>query len=286
MSTISYGDGSDVGRVRELNEDRYYADSELGLWLVADGMGGHRGGDVASTIASATVVEAIRAGRSLSEAIQRAHDAVLAAAEQGQGAPNMGSTIVALRVSDQRNYEIAWVGDSRAYLWDGQLHQLSRDHSYVQWLVDRGEISEEQARKHPKSNVITQALGVRGQGIRVDCRSGTLNKGQKILLCSDGLNGEVSDAEISKIMMSEGNEQSLVDRLIETALQRGGRDNVSVLVISAPSASKGIEDEDTDLFSTQELVFPRFNRRRKRVWLLALGAFVCVALVLVGLWRG
>ncbi|MEH6823593.1 MAG: PP2C family serine/threonine-protein phosphatase [Motiliproteus sp.] len=284
MSTISYGDGSDVGRVRELNEDRYYADSELGLWLVADGMGGHRGGDVASTIASATVVEAIRTGRSLSEAIQLAHDEVLAAGERGEGAPNMGSTIVALRVQHHRNYEIAWVGDSRAYLWDGQLHQLSRDHSYVQWLVDRGEITEEQARKHPKSNVITQALGVRGQSIRVDCRNGALEQGQKILLCSDGLNGEVSDTEISKIMMSDGSEQSLVDRLIETALQRGGRDNVSVLVISAPSGSLGVADEDTELLSTQELIFPRFNRRRKRLWLLAFGVCTCVALALVSLW--
>jgi protein phosphatase len=284
MSTISYGDGSDVGLVRKLNEDSYYADSELGLWLVADGMGGHRGGDVASTIASATVVEAVRSGMSLNEAIQLAHDEVLAAGERGLGAPNMGSTIVALRVHNHRDYEVAWVGDSRAYLWDGQLYQLSRDHSYVQWLVDRGEISEEQARKHPKSNVITQALGVRGQSIRVDCQNGTLEKGQKILLCSDGLNGEVSDTEISKIMMSDGSEQSLVDRLIEAALQRGGRDNISVLVVSAPPGNAGVADQDNELLRTQELIFPRFGRRRrKRLWLLAFCAGI--ALALITLWR-
>ncbi len=282
MSGISYGDGSDAGRVRELNEDSYYADSELGLWLVADGMGGHRGGKVASTIACETVVEAVRSGMSLREAIQFAHDEVLAAGERGEGAPDMGSTIVALRVQNRRDYEVAWVGDSRAYLWDGQLRQLSRDHSYVQWLVDRGEISEDQARRHPKSNVITQALGVHGQGIRVECLNGQLGKGEKILLCSDGLNGEVSDGEISRIMRSDASEQSLVDRLIEAALQRGGRDNISVLVVSAPSAND--TDEDSELLRTQELIFPRLSlRRRKRLGLLALG--LCLAVVLVMFWR-
>ncbi len=285
MASISYGDGSDVGRVRELNEDSYIADRELGLWLVADGMGGHRGGEVASAIASEAVVEAVRSGSSLSQAIQQAHDQVLEAGERGQGSPNMGSTIVALRVENNRDYEVAWVGDSRAYLWDGQLHQLSRDHSYVQWLVDRGEISAEQARLHPKSNVITQALGIRGQSIRVESLKGQLQKGEKILLCSDGLNGEVSDAEIARIMGADVSEQSLVDRLIEAALQRGGRDNISVLVVSAATGGSRLDDEDTEVLKTQELIFPRLNRRRRqRLWLL-IGAAIVGALALVGLWR-
>ncbi|MEH6823595.1 MAG: protein phosphatase 2C domain-containing protein [Motiliproteus sp.] len=271
MVILDYGCGSDVGCVRELNEDSYYANTELGLWLIADGMGGYEGGNVASLIVSETVVKAVRDGRSLSEAIQLAHGAVLSASSEGRGPPRMGSTIVALRGLNER-YEVAWVGDSRAYLWDGRLGQISRDHSYVQTLVDRGDITKEQARTHLQSNVVTQALGAGGQQIRVDCVSGRWLIGQKILLCSDGLNGELSDDQISQILMSEGPDQHLVDSLIDAALQQGGRDNVSVMVISAPANTQP---------KMLGRVFPRFSLRRRRHLLRIV--LVTLLLVLLGL---
>ncbi|MEH6579118.1 MAG: protein phosphatase 2C domain-containing protein [Amphritea sp.] len=286
METLAYGNGSNVGLVREKNEDSYYSDSEQGLWLIADGMGGHKGGQVASSVACESLVESVREGKNLTDAIHLAHEAVLAAAERGEGAPNMGSTIVALRVQNTMEYEIAWVGDSRAYLWDGQLRQITRDHSYVQWLVDKGEITREQAQKHPKSNIITQALGLPGQPIRVERVTGLLEKEQKILLCSDGLNDEVSDEEITKIMLTDDSEQSLVDKLIDAALRRGGRDNISVLVISGAANTAYALGEDGELLETQKIIFPRFNqRRRKRLLFIGIGivVFLILAVLSIGL---
>lgn len=284
METLTYGNGSDVGLVRERNEDSYYSDSELGLWLIADGMGGHKGGKVASSVACESMIKSVQEGKSLAAAIHLAHNAVLAAAERGEGAPNMGSTIVALRITNATDYEIAWVGDSRAYLWDGHLRQLTRDHSYVQWLVDKGEITREQARKHPKSNIITQALGLRDQKIRVEKVSGRLEKDQKILLCSDGLNDEVSDQEIGRIMMTNDSEQSLVDKLIDAALRRGGHDNISVLVISGAENITGQSDVDADLLETQKIFFPRLSqRRRKRFIFIAILAVVSLVLLVLGI---
>ncbi len=279
MVILDYGYGSNVGCVRELNEDSYYADAELGLWLIADGMGGYEGGNVASLIVNETVVEGVRDGRSLGEAIQRAHEAVLSASTAGRGPPRMGSTIVALRGIDER-YEVAWVGDSRAYLWDGRLAQLSRDHSYVQTLIDSGDITKEQARTHLQANVVTQALGAGGQQVRVDSVSGHWLRGQKILLCSDGLNGELSDNQISQILLSAGSDQHRVDRLIDAALQQGGRDNVSVIVISAPAAlanKQSTTNQSTGLARNSSWF--SLSRRRQLLWIV----LVALVLVLVGL---
>ena len=156
---IEFGHLSHVGLRRELNEDTYYGDAELGLWLVADGMGGHEFGEVASALARDAVVREVRAGRPLAEAIRRADEDIIKHSRQRAESLPMGTTMVALRIIDNR-FELAWVGDSRAYLWNGQLRQLSSDHSYVQELIDQGAITAEQARAHPHRNVVTQALGV------------------------------------------------------------------------------------------------------------------------------
>ena len=233
MSAINYGARTDVGTVAKENEDSLYTDSELGLWVVADGMGGHEAGEVASAIVVKTLCEKISDGDDLPASVEKAHLAIKEAAKQGVGAEGMGSTVVALRVQDY-DFEVAWVGDSRAYLWDGSLSQISHDHSFVQRLVDSGALTEEDARVHPYRNVITQSLGVCEDELEVGYVTGTFSRGQKVLLCSDGLSDELSDAEIASILESGENDQTTVDKLIDRALAYGARDNITVQIVSAP----------------------------------------------------
>ena len=229
---IEFGNSTHVGLRRELNEDTYYSDGELGLWLVADGMGGHEFGEVASALARDAVVREVRAGRTLSEAIRSADEDIIRQSRQRADSLPMGTTMVALRVTDHR-FELAWVGDSRAYLWNGQLRQLSSDHSYVQELIDQGAITPEQARNHPHRNVVTQALGVTDpDSLKVETISGELRPGFQILLCSDGLTEEVDDIAIGSVLaQTELSAQECVDHLISNALDGGGSDNVTVVLL-------------------------------------------------------
>lgn len=229
---IEFGHLSHAGLRRELNEDTYYGDAELGLWLVADGMGGHEFGEVASALARDAVVREVRAGRSLTEAVRRADEDIIKHSRQRAESLPMGTTVVALRITDNR-FELAWVGDSRAYLWNGQLRQLSSDHSYVQELIDQGAITAAQARAHPHRNVVTQALGVTDpQNLKVETLSGELRPGQQLLLCSDGLTEEVDDAGIAALLgRTELSAQECVDHLVSAALDSGGSDNVTVILL-------------------------------------------------------
>ncbi|GIX35631.1 MAG: hypothetical protein KatS3mg126_1410 [Lysobacteraceae bacterium] len=145
---IEFGHLSHVGLRREHNEDTYYGDAELGLWLVADGMGGHEFGEVASALAREAIVREVRAGKPLAEAIRAADQEIHRQSQRRSEGLPMGTTIAAARVFGDR-FEVGWVGDSRAYLWDGALRQVSQDHSYVQELIEQGAITPEQARSHP-----------------------------------------------------------------------------------------------------------------------------------------
>lgn len=279
---LKYGCATHTGNVRDHNEDSYASDAGLGLWLIADGMGGHKNGELASSIARDTVVQLVRQGKSLSGAIQKAHKSILQSGKDGDGTPGMGATIVAIVVQDN-NYEIAWVGDSRAYLFDGEkLRLISKDHSYVQLLLDNGSISKEEALNHQKSNLIYQCLGsLEHKKVDVSEVMGEFLKGQKILLCSDGLNDEVNDTEIESIVAGDTAEQKIADRLIEAALSQEGKDNVTVLIISAP-------DTAPDRFRMtikQPVVTQEFTAkpimRNSKTW-----AFVGIALLLslIGGW--
>jgi protein phosphatase len=134
---IEFGHLSHVGLRRELNEDTYYGDAELGLWLVADGMGGHDSGEVASALARDAIVREVRAGKPLAEAILRANEDIIRQSKRRNESMPMGTTVVAVRVASNHRFELAWVGDSRAYVWNGKLQQVSSDHSYVQELIDQ-----------------------------------------------------------------------------------------------------------------------------------------------------
>jgi len=243
MPLNNYSAATDTGYHRGNNEDSYLSIPEQGLWLVADGMGGHEAGEVASAIVAETVKKSTLDGKILAESIQLAHESVLAAAKSGKGAKGMGSTVVALQSTDQE-YQIAWVGDSRAYLWTpddtgGTLQQLSTDHSYVQLLLASGAISEAEVATHPDKNVITQCIGSQDvDEVHVDLIKGQWADHQWILLCSDGLTEELNDKAIAQTLCDSSSVREAVDKLVKQALAKGGRDNVTVQIIESPLAYK------------------------------------------------
>lgn len=251
MPPLLYGAATDKGNVRDNNEDSLLSDVRHNLWLIADGMGGHEAGEIASAIVRDTVSQRTASGDSLSEAIRESHRAVLRAVESGQGATGMGSTIVALR-NYHDHYEICWVGDSRAYLWshdeagDGHLEQLTIDHSYVQMLVDSGVLNEEDMDSHPDKNIITQCLGARElKEVVVDSIQRSWEDNQWLLLCSDGLTDELDSLEIADVLSNSATPQIAAEQLMEKALSNGGRDNVSIQVIEAPKSSSPIPSSVT-----------------------------------------
>lgn len=247
MTAPEYGHGTHVGRVRKNNEDCYFADPEAGFWVVADGMGGHEAGEVASRIAVETVTEALRQGLCPTEAIAKARQAVIESVRAGEGAKGMGSTVVVLKLTGMA-YEIAWIGDSRAYRWNGVLTQLTRDHTFVQELVDAGVINQHDARHHPHRNRLTRVLAaVAGNLGEVETVIGTLAPAEQILLCSDGLTSELTEEQITVILAEDGAVQDTVERLIDAALAAGGRDNVTVMLVNAPPDAPAIDLLDATL---------------------------------------
>ncbi len=228
------GHTSDLGLVRATNEDSYAVAPDMGLWLVADGLGGHGAGEAASAIAVTVVVQQVRSGASLVAAIRDAHRAIRDASAAGVGSPDMGTTVVALKLIEF-DYEIAWVGDSRAYLWNGALCQLTKDHSLVQLMLDAGMIEAGQASTHRSRHVVLQALGTGGsdpETVNIAIVDGSLRPGECILLCSDGLSSEVPEAEIARILAATGDNQQRVERLIDAANEAGGHDNVTVIAVA------------------------------------------------------
>jgi protein phosphatase len=227
-----------TGNVRTNNEDAFSRNPAMGLWVVADGMGGHEAGEVASAIAIESISRKIRQGKSIEDAIQNAHHNILNGARKGRGARGMGSTVVAMHSSDTR-YQIAWVGDSRAYLWTrtgpraGNLEQLTTDHSYVQMLVKAGAITPEEAINHRDKNVITQCLGsLEMDNVTVDTIERDWQPNQWLLLCSDGLTDELEDDQISAILANSNNLEGAAEALLRAALESGGRDNTTIAIVS------------------------------------------------------
>jgi len=223
---------SDKGHYKNINEDAFKACPEIGLWIVADGMGGHSSGDVASQLAVDYISAAVNEGASLEAAIQQAHIEISSVAHQDN--KGMGTTVVAAQIIDGL-FEVAWVGDSRAYLFlEQKLIQISKDHSLVQELIDRGEITEGQARIHPQRNVISQVLGG-GHHVKrlsVGVAVGELKDGI-LLLCSDGLSGELRDERIAKILAETQSLEAASEKLIASVLALKGLDNITVLLIQA-----------------------------------------------------
>jgi protein phosphatase len=230
---------SDIGRVRRENQDAVLADDKLGLWLVADGMGGHAGGARASQIARDTVQSGVADGQPLTEAVMAAHHAIRSEQRERPEYNDMGTTIVALLEHDS-DYRICWVGDSRAYRFSpksNRLELLTSDHNVAGVLVASGALSPDEATRHPQRHVLTDCLGLAGEEApRVDVLEGQWAPGEIILLCSDGLSGELDDREMERIFRDDGaaDASALVDTLLQGALAAGAHDNVSVVAVAAP----------------------------------------------------
>jgi serine/threonine protein phosphatase PrpC len=231
---IRAGAATDVGLKRTRNEDSYIMRPEAGLWAVADGMGGHGGGDVASRMAVEALGRfAIEPGAA--ERLAAVEAAVIAANSemrdyaQAHGRGVMGTTLVALLVHSE-HFACVWCGDSRAYLLrGGALKQLTRDHSETQDLVDRGVLDPEEAKTWPRRSVLTRALGATDAPM-LDLVSDRLEAGDAFLLCSDGLTTHCEDSDIAAALAGE-DPQAVCDALIALTLQRGASDNVSAIVL-------------------------------------------------------
>jgi serine/threonine protein phosphatase PrpC len=228
---IEAGVATDIGKVREANEDSYLV--EPPLFAVADGMGGHRGGDVASQLALATVEQLFRRGKgTLSEHMRQANRAVFERSQLDRRVTGMGTTLTAALVEGDAVH-LAHVGDSRAYLLRaGALRQLTTDHTLVARMVKAGEISPAEAEVHPHRNVLTRALGTEPD-VRVDEDDVPLLDGDRVLLCSDGLTGMVTEEQIQAILESAATPQEAANRLVRAANRAGGVDNITVVVLGA-----------------------------------------------------
>ncbi len=228
---LMWGARSDVGCVRPHNEDSYLVQSPL--FCVCDGMGGHAAGEVASSIAVETIAktapQAADAAR-LAAAVEAANAAVIEAALNGLGKPGMGCTATCAYIEND-TLAIAHVGDSRAYLLhEGTLIRVTRDHSYVEELVDAGEITADEARVHPNRSVITRALGS-DPAMYADHFTLHIEEGDRLILCSDGLSSMIPDSDIENIATQSSTAQICVDNLVDAALVAGGHDNVTVVVV-------------------------------------------------------
>lgn len=230
---------TDVGRVREVNQDYVFvSDPPLGnlpnLLVVADGMGGHKAGEYASRFAVEAVCESVKGNVQkepeaiIREAITYANLKLLEAARQDARMHGMGTTLVVATVIDRTLY-FANVGDSRLYLLNDDIRQLSKDHSLVQEMVRLGGIRQEDAKHHPDKNVITRAVGAK-EKVEIDFFEYRLKKGDIILMCTDGLSNMVEDEEIFRIVKQSRDVVETVEQLIERAKDNGGSDNIGVVV--------------------------------------------------------
>jgi serine/threonine-protein phosphatase Stp1 len=233
---------SDPGKVRAANEDAFLAAGDRGLWLVADGMGGHANGAWASRtiveqLSQASLSGDLESDVSATAGALHAANARIFGEAQASG-QRMGSTAAALLVAAGR-FAVLWVGDSRVYLLRaGTLHQLTRDHTQVQEMVDRGLLSREEAANHPMSHVISRAVGVEA-AMEVDVIVDEAAPGDIFMLCSDGLSGVVSSAEIAEVLSGQ-RPRMACERLVATCLERGAPDNVTVIAVACEPATRRI----------------------------------------------
>ena len=262
---IQVGARTDVGCVREQNEDSMLVKSPL--LVVADGIGGQEAGEVASQIAVEVMEEEaplVADAHALGEAVKEANRSVLEAASMGRGRPGMGTTLTAA-VIDGSMMVVAQVGDSRCYrMRAGELEQLTHDHSLIASLIETGQITEEEAKTHPSRSIITKALGSDPDMVP-DLFEFDVKKGDRIVLCSDGLYGMISKDELIDVLQTVENPQMAADKLVELAKVHGGMDNVTVIVANV---------DDVRQMSEVALA-----SKKKRKWSVLVFAIVAVLLI-------
>lgn len=247
--TFATGARSDTGRVRDHNEDSMLAQPQSGVWVVADGMGGHEAGDFASQTIVGQIATVGRASSApdlqarFMERLTIANDQIRARSEELGGA-TIGATLVALLVHEEK-FACIWSGDSRIYLMrDGVLQQVTQDHTEVQELLNSGAITPQEADDWPRKNVITRAIGVTHDP-NTDETYGTLEEGDMFLLCSDGLTEHIEDHELPELL-NAGSPQDKCDRLVDLTLERGAKDNVTVIVVECEPRARTVSPSTTD----------------------------------------
>jgi protein phosphatase len=250
MIRATSGVTTHVGQVRDGNEDNYV--SIDGLYFVADGMGGHSAGEVASEIAVRILQEIytdpkvrVSSPGLLADAISTANTAIFMEAMHDSSKTGMGTTLTGLAVTNGPDNQIvvANVGDSRTYLWrHGELRQITKDHSHVQTLVDRGAISRAEARVHFQRNIVLRAMGIESW-VDIDTFPMTVEDGDRYIMCSDGLVDEADDDEIEAEIRLSVSVQDLADRLVDLANRNGGRDNITVVVVDFSVSDEVVETE-------------------------------------------
>lgn len=258
---VRFGAATHPGRVRDSNEDTFLA--EAGLFIVADGMGGHQAGEVASELAVTTLKQGrleMADTEGVASVVRRANDAIIDRARTDPATRGMGTTITGLVMVDGESITALAVnvGDSRTYRWrEGSLEQITVDHSYVQDLVASGMITPSEARTHPRRNIVTRALGVEPE-VRPDVSPVELRLGDRFVICSDGLVDELTDDEITTILLDAGDTDpdEVALRLVTAAVDHGGRDNVTIVILdivepsiddeSSPHDAAAVPDDDTE----------------------------------------
>ncbi len=256
---LRFWPGTDVGRVRDHNEDNFLVDKKLNLFVVCDGMGGHAAGEVASSMAARCVRDALVNERQKLHELEQGHGGttrqdvlrMMEAAVQGACAKvheagladeskrGMGTTLVALLIVGSRGF-IAHVGDSRIYLHrQGSVHQLTEDHSLINELLKRGRLTRDQIGKVQYKNAVTRAVGVY-ESVEVDVFDFDVLAGDRFLLCTDGLHGYLEESELPTLF-AEVPEESLTERLIALANERGGKDNITAVVVRVPDDESGVD---------------------------------------------
>ena len=231
---------TDVGRIREVNQDYIFCSMEPvgklpNLFLVADGMGGHKAGDLASRYTVETLTDSIKNSASdnpitiINDAIMEANTKLLEKAAESEQYTGMGTTLVVCTIIGESMY-VANVGDSRLYLYDGRLPQITRDHSLVAEMVALGKLGRDEARRHEKKNVITRAIGG-AKEIMADFFEAELTAGNRIIMCSDGLSNMVEDEEIERVLASDIPIEDKTKQLLGRANENGGKDNIAVVII-------------------------------------------------------
>jgi|SRR5690554_1343914 len=229
---MEFGTASDVGKIRKINEDSL--GYKKNFFVIADGMGGHNAGEIASALAVEEILRREAAGGDFASALpgilNRANQVILTYAGQHPECHGMGTTVAVLKVEEKRAW-VAHVGDSRVYMWrDGKLSRVTRDHSVVEELVSKGTITKEEAGYHPHKNVLTKALGVPGE-VEAEISEIATVKGNRILMCTDGLTSMLSDDEIAGLISQKTSPQKIAELLVQEANNKGGHDNISVIVV-------------------------------------------------------
>jgi PPM family protein phosphatase len=233
---VDAGASSDVGQLRQINEDSFVIDDRLALYAVADGMGGHLAGEVASATAIEALRAAIASGQAIDAAIVGANTAVFEKARTDREMTGMGTTLTAAVILGESTLLIGHVGDSRAYrIRDGAIEQLTEDHSLVEELVREGRLTPEEAEVHPQRSIVTRAIGI-DPDVDVDLYTIEARTGDRLLICSDGLSDRLRDQEVLRIASMETDPRLAADRLVDAANEAGGEDNITVLIIDVLDA--------------------------------------------------